>query len=235
MRLRFSIPVFLAALALTSHAEQTRTAPSAEPRSSEEKILYALGLSLAEQLGDFELSPAEVALVEAGLHDGASPGPTAVSLKQWKPRIEKLLARRRDAAATRERELARAYVETAAREPGAIKRSSGLIYRELRPGSGSAPSATSRVKVHYHGTRVDGSVFDSSIERGQPAQFSLERVIPCWTEGVQLMRPGGKARLVCPPEIAYGQKGTSRVKPGSTLVFEIELLEVVSPGPAAAK
>jgi FKBP-type peptidyl-prolyl cis-trans isomerase FkpA len=158
-----------------------------------------------------------------------------VSLGQWAPRIEKLLARRREATALRERELARSYLAAAAGEPGAQRRSSGLIYRELRAGSGEAPSAASRVRVHYRGTRIDGSVFDSSIERGKPSQFALGGVIPCWTEGVQLMRPGGKAKLVCPPELAYGQKGLpGKIEPGATLTFEIELLEVLPPGPAPA-
>jgi FKBP-type peptidyl-prolyl cis-trans isomerase FkpA len=235
MQPRVGALLCLAVLALPAAADEPATASQLVLRSSHDKILYALGLSLAEQIGDFELSPAELALVEAGLRDGASGASTAVSLAQWAPRVEKLLARRRELAAQRERERARAYLASAAREPGAVRRGSGLIYRELRPGSGEAPTAASRVRVHYSGTHVDGTVFDSSAERGQPSQFALGSVIKCWTEGVQLMRPGGKARLVCPPELAYGQRGMpGKIKPGETLTFEIELLEVLPSAPAAA-
>jgi FKBP-type peptidyl-prolyl cis-trans isomerase len=111
---------------------------------------------------------------------------------------------------------------------GEARRSSGLEITELRAGSGESPTATSVVKVHYHGTFADGSVFDSSVERGKPARFPLSRVIPCWTEGLQQMRVGGKSRLVCPPEIAYGARGTPpRIPPNATLTFEVELIEIV--------
>lgn len=235
MQIRTALVLLLAALALPSRAGQPGTVSGVVLRSSDDKILYALGLSLAERLGDFELTPAEVALVQAGLQDGVSGGKTAVSLAQWAERVEKMLARRREATALHEKQRAREYYAAAEREAGAIKRPSGLIFRELRAGSGTAPSADSRVRVHYHGTRVDGSVFDSSVERKQPAEFALGSVIRCWKEGVQLMKPGGKAKLVCPAEIAYGQKGMPpKIKPGATLTFEIELLEVKSSAPAAA-
>ena len=105
---------------------------------------------------------------------------------------------------------------------------SGLIITELTPGTGDHPQATSLVEVHYHGTFEDGKVFDSSVERGRPARFPLNRVIPCWTEGVQRMRVGGKSRLVCPPQIAYGKRGSPpRIPPDATLTFEVELLGIV--------
>jgi len=104
---------------------------------------------------------------------------------------------------------------------------SGLVITHLVEGSGPGPEATDTVRVHYHGTFPDGSVFDSSVERGQPATFPLNRVIRCWTEGVQLMKVGGKARLVCPPEIAYGARGAPpRIPPSATLHFEVELLAI---------
>lgn len=103
---------------------------------------------------------------------------------------------------------------------------SGLGYTELVAGSGESPSRESTVTVHYHGTFPDGKVFDSSIERGKPARFRLDRVIPCWTEALQRMRVGGKANLVCPPEIAYGARGGGPIPPNATLHFEVELLGV---------
>jgi len=104
---------------------------------------------------------------------------------------------------------------------------SGLVYQSLKDGSGASPAATDTVKVHYKGTFPDGREFDSSYKRGEPTEFPLNRVIPCWTEGVQLMKPGGKAKLVCPPSIAYGERGAGGViPPNATLHFEIELISV---------
>ncbi|QEA11681.1 FKBP-type peptidyl-prolyl cis-trans isomerase [Comamonas flocculans] len=104
---------------------------------------------------------------------------------------------------------------------------SGLIYQSLHEGTGDAPKASDTVKVHYKGQLADGKEFDSSYQRGQPTEFALNRVIPCWTEGVQRMKVGGKAKLTCPPEIAYGARGAGGViPPNATLTFEIELLGV---------
>ena len=115
----------------------------------------------------------------------------------------------------------------AAKEPNAVVTASGLVYRSLKDGSGSSPSATDVVKVHYRGTFPDGKEFDSSITRGKPAEFPLNRVIKCWTEGVQLMKIGGKARLTCPAAIAYGERGTGEtIPPNATLHFEVELLGI---------
>jgi FKBP-type peptidyl-prolyl cis-trans isomerase FkpA len=111
--------------------------------------------------------------------------------------------------------------------PAAVTTKSGLVYQSLKEGSGKAPAATDTVRVHYRGTLADGREFDSSYKRGEPTEFPLNRVIPCWTEGVQLMKPGGKARLTCPPAIAYGDRGAGGViPPNATLQFEIELLTV---------
>jgi len=119
-----------------------------------------------------------------------------------------------------------AYLDKAAAEPGAQKTVSGLIYRELKPGTGASPKATDTVKVHYRGTLTDGKEFDSSYG-GQPLEFPLNRVIRAWTEGVQLMKVGGKAQLVCPANLAYGDRGAPPDIPGgATLVFEVELLGI---------
>ena len=123
--------------------------------------------------------------------------------------------------------MSKEYLEKAAAEPGAQKTASGLIYRELKAGTGASPKASDTVRVHYRGTLVDGKEFDSSYARNEPAEFPLNRVIPAWTEGVQKMKVGGKAQLVCPAHIAYGDRGAPPVIPGgATLVFEIELLGI---------
>ena len=104
---------------------------------------------------------------------------------------------------------------------------SGLVFQSLKEGVGAPPAATDTVKVHYRGTFLDGKEFDSSYKRGEPTEFPLNRVIPCWTEGVQRMKPGGKAKLTCPPSIAYGERGAGGViPPNATLTFEVELVSV---------
>jgi FKBP-type peptidyl-prolyl cis-trans isomerase FkpA len=108
---------------------------------------------------------------------------------------------------------------------------SGLRYTEIKGGQGASPKATDLVRVHYRGTFPDGREFDSSLARGKPAEFPLNRVIKCWTEGVQLMKVGGKAQLICPPAIAYGERGTpgGPIPANATLHFEVELLDIVKP------
>ena len=121
-----------------------------------------------------------------------------------------------------------AAASAAAKEPGAVVTASGLVYRSLKDGTGAQPaSASDTVKVHYRGTLPDGKEFDSSYARNAPIDFPLNRVIPCWTEGVQRMKVGGKAKLTCPPEIAYGARGAGNaVPPNATLHFEVELLGI---------
>ncbi|HTG83045.1 MAG TPA: FKBP-type peptidyl-prolyl cis-trans isomerase [Geobacteraceae bacterium] len=118
-------------------------------------------------------------------------------------------------------------IDKAAQKKGAVKTASGMVYRSIKEGSGASPTAASIVEVNYRGTLPDGKEFDSSYKRHQSIKFPLSRVIPCWTEGVQKMKVGGKAELVCPPELAYGSRGAgSAVPPNATLIFEVELLDV---------
>ncbi len=121
-----------------------------------------------------------------------------------------------------------AVIDQAAAEKGAVKTESGMVYRSLKDGTGASPKETDVVRVHYRGTLPDGKEFDSSIARGQPAEFPLNRVIKCWTEGVQRMKVGGKARLTCPSSLAYGERGTpgGPIPPNATLIFEVELLGI---------
>jgi FKBP-type peptidyl-prolyl cis-trans isomerase FkpA len=194
--------------------------------SDEEKSIYALGLSIYKSLGQFNLSPHELEIVKRALAD-AEAGKPAVDLNEWGPKIGALARERSARVAVQQKAASGAYLERAAAEPGAVRTPSGLIYRELKMGSGDSPKATDTVKVQYRGTLIDGTEFDSSYRRNEPAQFPLNGVIACWTEGVQMMKTGGKALLVCPSNLAYGDEGQSSIPGGATLIFEIELLEIV--------
>ena len=122
--------------------------------------------------------------------------------------------------------LAAVSFQAVAAEPKEEKTASGIVITKIREGTGASPKSTDTVKVHYRGTLVNGKEFDSSYGRGQPASFPLTRVIPCWTEGMQTMKTGGKSKLVCPPNLAYGSSGRPGIPPDATLIFEVELLEI---------
>ncbi len=199
-----------------------------EPVTEEQKTLYALGLALSQGLASFSLSEAELEQVKVGLTDGVLKRAPKADLKTYGPKIQQLADSRAAVLAEAEKKAGAAYLAKAAAESGAKKTESGALVTAIKAGSGASPKATDTVKVHYHGTLLDGSVFDSSVQRGEPAQFPLGNVIKCWTEGLQQMKVGGKSKLVCPSNVAYGDSGRPPViKPGATLVFEVELLEIV--------
>jgi len=157
----------------------------------------------------------------------ATAGKPAVVLDEWGPQIDPLMRARRERIAAREKTASVAFLAKAAAEAGAVRTASGLIYRDVTAGTGPSPAATDSVRVHYRGTLVNGTEFDSSYARNEPTEFRLNGVIPCWTEGVQRMKVGGKARLTCPSDLAYGDNGSGPIPGGATLIFEIELLAIV--------
>lgn len=197
--------------------------------TDDEKIIYSLGLSIARSLQSFELSDSEMAFVKQAIDD-AKAGKPAVALEEWGPKIQNFARARADKQAVKEKEVSKEYLAKAATEPGAVKSESGMIYKELTAGTGASPVATDTVKVHYRGTLVNGTEFDSSYKRNEPASFPLNGVIKCWTEGVQKMKVGGKAKLVCPSDLAYGDQGRPSIPGGATLIFEVELLDVTKGG-----
>lgn len=200
-----------------------------EPTNDDQKTLYALGLAISQSLGAFTLSEAELDMVKTGITDGVLKRPQKVDLETFRPKLQQLAQARAAVVAENEKKAGAAFLAKAAAEKGSTKTESGIIITSLKPGSGAAPKATDTVKVHYHGTLIDGTVFDSSVKRGEPATFPLGQVIKCWTEGVQHIKVGGKSRLVCPSNLAYGERGQPpMIKPGATLVFEVELLEIVT-------
>ncbi|SRR5581483_11798600 len=202
--------------------------PEAKLQNDEQKTLYAVGIVLSQQLKQFELTEDELKSVQAGFADGTMKRSEQVDMKVYGPKIQQWVQARMTKAAEGEKAAGAEYLKKAAAEPGVTKTVSGVLVKMLKEGNGATPKTTDRVKVQYRGTLVDGTVFDSSIERGEPAVIPLGGVIKCWVEGVQQIKVGGKARLVCPPETAYGDRGSApMIKPGATLVFEVELLDIV--------
>jgi len=200
---------------------------AASPKTDDEKTVYALGVTVQRSLQVFSLTPAELELVIAGLRDAAA-GKAEVKAEDKQAAIQALVTARRAAAGADAAKKGVEFLEKAAKEQGAVKTASGLVYIPLKEGTGPSPAASDKVKVNYRGQLTDGKVFDASERHGGPASFPLNGVIPCWTEGVQKMKVGGKARLVCPPAIAYGDRGAGAdIPPGATLDFEVELLEIL--------
>jgi len=217
-----------ASVALVFVAVAAAGAAGPDLKSEEQKTFYALGLVISQNLVPFNPNPAELEAILAGVSDGVLRKEHKIDVKEYASKIPPLQTARAGTVAAIEKKAGQAFLDKAAAEKGASKTSSGMIITTLKPGTGAAPKATDRVKVHYHGTLADGTVFDSSVQRGEPIVLPLNGVIRCWTEGVQQMKVGGKSRLVCPSDIAYGDQGRPPViKPGATLVFEVELLEIV--------
>ncbi len=212
--------VFLALLGCNSE-------PAVE--SEEQKIMYAVGLGLAEQLSNLksQLTPEEIDLIAKGVRDALLNKERLVSLQEYASKLGPALQQRLAKAAEGKKAEGLAYLDKAATESGAVKTPSGLVYQEMVAGTGPQPGPASRVKVHYTGSLVDGQVFDSSVQRGEPVDMPLNQVFPGWAEGVQMMKVGGKARLVIPPDLAFGDRGNPpQIPPGSVLIFEVELLGI---------
>jgi FKBP-type peptidyl-prolyl cis-trans isomerase FkpA len=223
--MRFAF-VLVAAFSLSASAQALKT--------DDEKSLYAIGYLVGSRnLAPLSLKANELEIVKRGLADGATGKKAQVEPESQMEKVNAFAQTRSSAGADKEKVAGREFADKAAKEAGATKLPSGLVYKTLTPGTGPSPAATDKVKVNYEGRLTNGTVFDSSYKRGQPAEFGLNQVIKCWTEGVQKMKVGEKARLVCPSEIAYGDHGHPPTIPGgATLVFDVELLGIEGKEPA---
>jgi FKBP-type peptidyl-prolyl cis-trans isomerase FkpA/FKBP-type peptidyl-prolyl cis-trans isomerase FklB len=225
--LRRSTAALVVLFALACSPPAAQKAPEVKLDSDESKVIYGLGVLLAQRLEAFSLTEAELSIFEDGLRDGVLGRDKKVDVTTLDAQLQAFANARRTAGADAEKKASAAYLEQMAGEPGATKGASGYVIRTLTEGTGASPAQTDTVSVHYHGTLRDGKVFDSSVERGAPASFPLDRVIPCWTQALQAMKVGGKYKLTCPSDIAYGDRGSMpNIKPGATLTFEVELLDV---------
>jgi FKBP-type peptidyl-prolyl cis-trans isomerase FkpA len=257
---RFVLALSLIFLVQGCQPEEGAKQEQVELETIDQKAFYGMGVAMAkmteQQFAAFEPTVEERELVIAGFRESYIDQMPRVDLEEineeleaWaQTRIEgaqlaKMTPEEREQAVAEKEAAAKlveeavtvgaAYLAESAASEGAVQTDSGLVYVEIQAGEGESPAAENMVKVHYEGKLQDGTVFDSSVARGEPAVFPLNRVIPCWTEGVQMMKVGGKARLVCPSDIAYGDNGAPpKIPGGAVLSFEVELLEIMEAPPA---
>ena len=224
-----ALAALLCTLSLTvCTADAAKSPPVQAPTTEEQKTLYALGMLISQSLTTFELKPEELAMVQKGINDGVNGVKSDIKAEEYGPKVQALQQARLAVAGEKAAAAGVAFLDKASKEAGVTKTTSGIVIKQTKPGTGASPAATDQVKVHYEGRLIDGKVFDSSIARGEPATFPLNGVIPCWTEGVQTMKVGGKAQFVCPASLAYGERGSPpTIPPQSTLVFDVELIEIV--------
>jgi len=221
--------LFVFALAAPACNQPGSGGGSVKLDNDDSKTLYALGLILGRNVAGFNLTSSELDLVKAGMTDAALGKKPQVELETFGPKVNQLRNKRMSAKADDEKKKGKAFEDKAAAEAGAERTPSGMVFKSLGGGTGEQPKNTDTVKVNYKGTLTDGTEFDSSYKRGQAAEFPLMGVIPCWTEGLQKMKVGEKAKLVCPSNIAYGDQGRPPTIPGgATLVFEVELVGITT-------
>lgn len=203
--------------------------------TEDDKTFYAMGFMLGSNLQRLNLTEHELSTLYKGIVSSAKGDKPEVEMQMYQPKIQQLFKTRMEAVAKEQKEGGVKYLEDyLAKNKNAKKTESGLVYEVLKEGTGEMPKETDTVEVHYHGTLTNGEVFDSSVERGKTISFPLNRVIKGWTEGLQLVKEGGKVRLVIPSELAYGEAGAPpKIPGGATLVFEVELFKI-NPEPEAA-
>ena len=204
--------------------------PEVDLATDEQKVSYGFGLQFGDQLLRNRFDGLDLQAVMAGMQHWYEQQQSLLADGELNPSYEAIKARQQaaaDAVTAQRQQLAEQFLTTNAARPEVVTTASGLQYEVLEAGSGVSPGPRSTVVTHYHGTFVDGTVFDSSVQRGEPAQFGVHQVIPAWTEALQLMGTGAKWRIACPPTLAYGEQGAGdSIPPNTPLVFEIHLLEI---------
>ncbi len=202
-------------------------------KSEDDKTLYAMGFMLGGNLARLKLTDAELSSLYVGVKDSALGNKAGVDMGSYQPKIQALFKKKMEVVSKAQKEGGKKFFENFLKEEGVKKTASGLAYKIVKEGTGKMPKADETVEVHYHGTLTDGTVFDSSVDRGKTVSFPLNRVIKGWTEGLQLVKEGGKIKLVIPSELGYGENGAPpKIPGGATLVFDVELVKI---GKAEAK
>ena len=221
--------VFTLMLMCTLSTAAWAAAPAAGPQTEEDKTAYAIGQIVGSNLlKSFGFTKQEMQMAESGFAAGLAGTKPAVDIDSYREKAQALQLARASAQVTKAKEAGKAFRDKLATGKNTETTTSGIVITTLTEGTGAMPTPADKVKVHYEGKLIDGTVFDSSIKRGEPATFPLSGVVPCWTEAVQRLKVGGKSRILCPAELAYGDRGQPPSIPGgSTLDFTVELLDIV--------
>ncbi len=230
-----TIPVF----AQTTHPATTHkpgtTAAPVSLKTTQDSLSYAIGISVANFYKQQNITNINTALVMRAISDVNKSAKPLLSEEQCNATIVNYMQKAKAEKASGNKKSGLDFLAANKNKPGVVTTPSGLQYTILQAGTGPKPVLTDMVRVHYHGTTIDGKVFDSSVERGQPVELSVNGVIPGWTEALQLMPVGSKWKLFIPSNLAYGDQAPSpAIGPGSTLIFEVSLLEIVKPKGADA-
>ena len=220
------VPLFLLAAFACAGAP---SAADPELKTDEDKTLYALGLVVARQVGVFHLTPQELAIVQAGLADGTQGKTPKVTLEEFGPKLQALAQKRAAAGVDIEKKKGKEFLAKIAEKPGIKKTGTGLLMETVTEGTGPSPGPEDNVKVKYRGTLIDGTFFDGTEKyNGEPSGFKLgPGLVKCWNEALTFMKVGGKAKIYCPPELAYGDSANGPIPAGATLLFDMELVEIV--------
>ena len=198
------------------------------PQTEADKTAYAIGQIVGSNLKSFSFSKHEIQMVESGFAAGLRGAKPAVDVDSYRSKAQALQVARASVLIEKSKQAGQAFRTRAATDKNTETTTTGIVITTLSEGSGAAPTASDQVKVHYEGKLIDGTIFDSSIQRGEPATFKLTAVVPCWSEALQHMKVGGKSRILCPSDVAYGDRGSPpKIPGGSTLVFNVELLDIV--------
>ena len=225
------LTLFLVALVGCQPAGQKKV----ELKTDDDKTLYTVGTMFGNRLKNLELTEQELSILYLGLSDSSSGKKLAVDTNSYHAKVQAFFRGRMGKSTEKVKKVGTDYIAKFLSEPGAKKTASGLAYKVIKEGTGNTPKATDEVEVHYHGTLIDGTVFDSSVDRKKKVTFPLNKVIKGWTEGLQLIKTGGKVRLVIPSELAYGDHGAPpKIPGGATLVFDVELFQIKAPSPTPA-
>lgn len=212
---------------MLSSCEQSKVS-NVKLKNERDSLSYTIGLSIGSSFMQSDLTDLNYELLIKGMTD-QKDSVGAMEMQEAEAYIQQVMTKKQEAKAAIEKEAGINFLAENKTKPGVMSTASGLQYQVISEGTGKKPMATDMVTVHYHGTTIDGTVFDSSVDRGQPASFGLNQVIPGWTEGVQLMSVGSKYKFFIPENLAYGAQSPSPViKPYSTLIFEVELISIDS-------
>lgn len=237
MKSKHLATLLLLALGLAgAHAQETKSnapaAAPAAPKFTEAQMMEELGWWIGKRAGlsELEFNKEEIEQILKGVTAAAAGKDSPYDLDKIGPAMDEFMKKKQAAYLGKLKDKNNAtntaFFTKLKENKAVVELPSGLRYEIVKPGDGPAPKATETVKVHYTGTLLDGSVFDSSVQRGEPAEFPLDQVIPGWTEGIQKMNKGGKIKLYVPPHLAYGDDGRPGIPPGSTLIFDVELLDI---------